>query len=133
MPWLQVSYQGNILMASQGSEILSLSSSRLIETQNVEKSFLSKLNGHTNDITRFVKRGNLVYSASLDKTICVWIVGRKSKRIAKIVGHDKDVCCVQANRDIIVSGSRDQSLKVGSLVNTVILLYYVLKHLLLAN
>ena len=100
-------------MASQGPEILSLSSSRLIDNQNIERSVLSKLKGHTNDVTRFAKSGNYVYSASVDKSVCVWIVGRKSRCIAKMPGHSKGVNCVQANNDIVVSGSRDQSLKVG--------------------
>ena len=112
MPWLQISCQGTILMASQGSEILSLSSSRLIDYQNIERSVLSKLKGHTNDVTRFAKSGNYVYSASVDQSVCVWIVGRKPRCLAKMLGHSKGVNCVQANKDIVVSGSRDQTLKV---------------------
>eukprot|EP00795_Rhopilema_esculentum_P011900 gene11900-2461_t len=114
MPWIWLNNQGNILMVSQGTEIFSYSSTKLMKHQGGDRCILSKLSGHTSDVTRFTKVGNFIYSASLDKTVCVWTVKKKPRRVAKLSGHQSNINCIQANQEVIVSGSRDESIKVWS-------------------
>eukprot|EP00794_Sanderia_malayensis_P005188 gene5188-5842_t len=115
MPWLEMCAQDKITIMSQGSEIVSYLSKDLMDEKDIDKYVISSFKGHKDDIVRFVKHGNQIYSASMDKTVRVWSVGkRKSKCLSVLHGHHKGVYCIDADRNIIVSGSRDQTVKVWS-------------------
>eukprot|EP00112_Aurelia_sp_Birch-Aquarium-sp1_P006495 Seg1716.18 transcript_id=Seg1716.18/GoldUCD/mRNA.D3Y31 product="F-box/WD repeat-containing protein 4" protein_id=Seg1716.18/GoldUCD/D3Y31 len=114
MPWLQMNSQEDILMTSQGTEICSYSIPKLSKIHGNQEQCLSRLRGHTDDVVRFIKHGSYVYSASLDKTVRIWAVGRKSRCMGVLHGHSNGVYCVDAERNVVISGSRDCTLKIWS-------------------
>ena len=109
--------QEDILMTSQGTDICSYSIPKLLKIHGNQEQCLSRLRGHTDDVVRFIKHGSYVYSASLDKTVRIWTVGRKSRCIGVLLGHSKGVYCVDADRNVVISGSRDHTVKVNDIFN----------------
>ena len=109
--------QENILMTSQGTDIHSYAIPKLLKFHGNQEQFLSQLRGHTDDVVRFIKHGSYVYSASLDKTVRIWTVGRKSRCMGVLHGHTKGVYCVDADKNVVISGSRDHTLRVNGIFN----------------
>ena len=114
MPWLQKGAQGTTIIATQGSSICSYQIQKLVDGETLDSFASSELKGHKDDIVRFIKHGTQIYSASMDRTVRVWnVVKQKRKCMAVLQGHHRGVYSVDANRDVIVSGSRDQTIKVS--------------------
>jgi WD40 repeat protein len=64
------------------------------------------------DVTRFVVKDNLLVSGSKDE-VTAWNIKDKShSKIMTFVGHTKSVYCVEMLGDVVLSGSRDRSIKV---------------------
>lgn len=67
----------------------------------------------TDDVARFVVKKDRLVSACMGKTVTVWNIKDKpySKRTT-FQGHTMPVYCVDILGDVILSGSRDRSIKV---------------------
>lgn len=72
----------------------------------------SILRGHTGAVLDLKLRGNRVASASMDKTVRVWDLREPLAPLATLVGHSAEVHCVDFHDRLILSGSRDTSMKV---------------------
>lgn len=65
------------------------------------------------DVTRFVAKKNILVSGSKNY-VSVWSMKDKSfSNLKTFVGHTKCVYCVDVLGDVILSGSRDRSIKVN--------------------
>lgn len=73
------------------------------------------LKGHERPLTRIRlnREGDILFSSSKDKSICVWYV-ENGERIGTYLGHNGSVYDVDVKWDteILVSASADTSLKV---------------------
>merc|ERR1712150_216365 len=74
------------------------------------------LRSHTGAVLDLKLRGNRVVSASMDKTLRMWDIRRTDAPIATLEGHSEDVHCVDFQDRLVLSGSRDTSIKVWTVV-----------------
>lgn len=66
-----------------------------------------------NDIVRFVVKKDMVVSCCDGKKVTVWNIKDKLyKKWVTFHGHTKPVYCVDVLGDVVISGSRDRSIKV---------------------
>ncbi|CAB3999277.1 F-box WD repeat-containing 4 [Paramuricea clavata] len=67
------------------------------------------------DVTRFVVKDDLLVSGSKNQ-VSAWNIKDKSYcKINTFVGHTKSVYCVETLGEVVLSGSRDRSIKIWSL------------------
>jgi WD40 repeat protein len=78
------------------------------------------------DVTRFVVKDDLLVSGSKNQ-VSAWNIKDKSYcKINTFVGHTKSVYCVETLGEVVLSGSRDRSIKVKTKLG-------LLKHILTFN
>lgn len=65
------------------------------------------------DITRFVVKGNLLIIGSKHQVFARNMKDKSNYKMKTFVGHSKSVYCVEALGDVVLSGSRDRSIKVS--------------------
>ncbi|XP_014677806.1 PREDICTED: F-box/WD repeat-containing protein 4-like isoform X3 [Priapulus caudatus] len=112
LPWLQATYDR--LWYSSGSTI------HCTERRPdgcIVKRPLMVLQGHHDDVCRFIYADSYIISGGSDKSLCVW-KSDSGRRILRVTNsHDSSVNCVGFSSDVIVSGSRDSTVKLWSLVS----------------
>ncbi|KAJ0004641.1 hypothetical protein NQD34_010855 [Periophthalmus magnuspinnatus] len=112
LPWLQI--DGNILFLSQAAEI------RAHRVHQNAKKILSQpfqiYSGHNGDVCRFVLNNSYLISSGSDGTIVVH--SRRSGAQTKLPGHSQEINCLDSRDEIIISGSRDTTVKVWTLTSS---------------
>lgn len=112
LPWLQM--DGNILFLSQAAEI------RAHRVHQDRKKILSQpiqiFSGHTDDVCRFVLNSSYLISGGSDGTIVVH--SRRSGTQTRLPGHSQEINCLDSRDKLIISGSRDATVKVWTLTSS---------------
>jgi WD40 repeat protein len=74
--------------------------------------------GHSKGITQveYDYLNQRVFTASNDKTIKVWDL-RKNKEIRTLVGHSEAVCSIAFDQTKLISGSKDNSIRIWNFLN----------------
>ncbi|XP_055018599.1 F-box/WD repeat-containing protein 4 isoform X2 [Boleophthalmus pectinirostris] len=112
LPWLQI--DGNILFLSQAAEI------RAHRVHQNAKKILSQpfqiYSGHNGDVCRFVLNNSYLISSGSDGTIVVH--SRRSGAQTKLPGHSQEINCLDSRDELIISGSRDTTVKVWTLTSS---------------
>ena len=109
MPWIQHGRFRELYVAQATDVILykSIKYNDLLSWQPVRT-----YSGHHGDICKFVVRNGQLVSSSMDNSIRSWdLQTGKCKDIFR--GHSSDVNSVDCFDDVIVSGSKDKTVKVG--------------------
>nr|XP_032808389.1 F-box/WD repeat-containing protein 4 isoform X3 [Petromyzon marinus] len=119
LPWLQLEEGGAALFVSQAEEVLAL---RLHARRGgaaggrVDRRPVRLYRGHRDDVCQFViNRGHLVSGGSDGRIVVQPLCG--AHRHFAVAAHEEQVNCIDSGRDVIVSGSRDRTAKVWSLLN----------------
>jgi len=86
------------------------------DTRAPSEGCVSTLRAHTGAVLDLKLRGNRVVSASMDKTVRMWDIREPSVPLATFEGHSAEVHCVDFRDRMVLSGSRDTSLKVWTVV-----------------
>lgn len=89
---------------------------RVWDTRLPDGSCVGLLRAHTGAVLDLKLRGNRVVSASMDKTLRMWDIRRTQAPIATLEGHSAEVHCVDFQDRLVLSGSRDTSIKVWTVV-----------------
>jgi len=89
---------------------------RVWDTRVPEKICVSTLRAHTGAVLDLKVRGNRIVSASMDKTVRMWDIRETKAPLATFEGHSAEVHCVDFRDRMVLSGSRDTSLKVWTVV-----------------
>ncbi len=76
---------------------------------------LRTLKGHSDDVSRFVVKDGLLLSGSRDANLIGWDAGSGEFLFAKRYCHRGDISAIDVVRDVVVTGSRDTTVKVWSL------------------
>lgn len=111
MPWICLGTLQR-LFSSQGADLVVYQNNKRTKTLSLWQQQLV-LRGHQADVCRFVVRGSQLISSSMDRTVCIWSL-QNGKCEAILHGHGDGVYDVDGWGDIIVSGSRDKTVKVGT-------------------
>ena len=109
MPWIQLGRFRELYVAQATDVILykSIKYNGQLSWQHVRT-----YSGHHRDICKFVVRNGQLVSSSMDNSIRSWdLQTGKCKDIFR--GHSSDVNSVDCFDDVIVSGSKDKTVKVG--------------------
>lgn len=112
LPWLQL--DGNILFLSQAAEIRAYR-----VHQDGRKTFghpFQIYSGHNGDVCRFVLNNNSLISSGSDGAIVVH--SRRSGAQTKLPGHSQEINCLDSRDELIISGSRDATVKVWTLTSS---------------
>mgnify|MGYP002804090912 FL=1 len=110
LPWLQ--YNSTCLYLSHENCIQIYNPNR--KQKRLAKPIATIACGE-HDVTRFIVKDNLLVSGSKDQVTAWNIKGRSHCKLMTFVGHTKPVYCVEMLGDVILSGSRDRSIKIWSL------------------
>merc|ERR1719282_393933 len=89
---------------------------RVWDTRIPDKRCINTLRAHTGAVLDVKLRGNRIVSASMDKTVRMWDIRQPQIPLATFEGHSADVHCVDFNDRVVLSGSRDTSMKVWTVV-----------------
>ncbi|XP_062576658.1 F-box/WD repeat-containing protein 4-like [Saccostrea cucullata] len=108
MPWMQY-HNGNLWVSSK-NEIQSFSPGRGKQSRVNKKNNPYKLQ---RDVTKFVNKEGRIVSGCLDGSIHIWEEGGTHTVVEK--AHPIDTQAVDCHNNILVSGSRDATLKVFEL------------------
>ncbi|XP_040354991.1 F-box/WD repeat-containing protein 4 isoform X2 [Ixodes scapularis] len=119
MPWLQL--ERDALWYSRGSAILRLV--RLADGSVAEQPSLT-LRGHSDDVGRFVCKGGLVVSGGNDGSLCIWTAAQGALLHCRWRCSSKAISCVDYTQNVVVTGSRDRTVKVWTLKSHVSSLGY---------
>ncbi|CAL1577722.1 unnamed protein product [Knipowitschia caucasica] len=111
LPWLQM--DGDVLFLSQAAEI------RAHSVRQNGKRILSQpfqsYSGHHGDVCRFVLNNSYLISSGSDGTIVVH--SRRSGSQTKLPGHSQEINCLDSRGELIISGSRDTTVKIWTLTS----------------
>lgn len=119
MPWLQL--ERDALWYSKGSAILKFV--RLADGGVAEQPILT-LRGHSDDVGRFVCKGGLVVSGGNDGSLCIWTAAQGVFLHCRWLCNNKAINSVDYAKNIVVTGSRDRTVKVWTLQACVSTLAY---------
>uniref|UniRef100_T1JH75 F-box domain-containing protein n=1 Tax=Strigamia maritima TaxID=126957 RepID=T1JH75_STRMM len=122
MPWLQMSCEK--LWYSKGSVIQCFQ--RCKSGYIVKQKPIYTLMGHVEDVCRFVHRRCMIISGGRDGCICGWNAETGEFLFYKRSSHTNDVNSVDAAENIILSGSKDQTVQVWSSQNQTLVQQYSL-------
>ncbi|XP_045912075.1 F-box/WD repeat-containing protein 4-like [Micropterus dolomieu] len=122
LPWLQLDW--DTLFLSQAADIgayhLWQDSGRL------QRKPFEIYSGHKGDVCRFVLTDSHLISGGSDGKILVH--SRRSDMSIELSGHNQEVNCLDSKDGLIVSGSRDQTARVRTLLHTVSRVVKAAKH-----
>ncbi|XP_063912481.1 F-box/WD repeat-containing protein 4 [Zophobas morio] len=108
IPWLQL--EKNLLWISRGRCIQAYKrSSKGINTRNVVYTIKGSKNA---DVCRFVKKSNYILSGQMDGSLWLWSTDDHNFVFDLKSYHDADINSVDICDNIIVSGSRDNYVKI---------------------
>lgn len=108
---IKYSKEKNILFSAGEDKSIRLWDPRLHDCQII---FL----GHKRGITQveFDYLNNRVISASMDKTIKIWDI-RKNEELRTLIGHSSSVYSLAFDQTKIISGSKDNSIRIWNFLN----------------
>merc|ERR1719330_1819028 len=89
---------------------------RVWDTRTPNSHCVNVLRAHTGAVLDLKLRGNRLVSASMDKTVRMWDIRQPQVPISTFEGHSGEVHCVDFRDRMVLSGSRDTSLKVWTVV-----------------
>lgn len=112
MPWLSLS--DKILWLSRGNVIEGYK--RTKKGLNSSRTLFS-LKGHTDDICRFVIRDEIIISGSRDAAICGWSCATGELLFAQTSSHTSNIDAVDSNGVVLITGSRDRTVKLWTAVD----------------
>ncbi|XP_072293064.1 F-box/WD repeat-containing protein 4 [Eucyclogobius newberryi] len=112
LPWLQM--DGNILFLSQAAEIRAHSLHQ--NGKKIRSQPLQIYSGHNGDVCRFVLNNYYLISSGSDGTIVV--NSRRSGAQTRLPGHSQEINCLDSKGEVIISGSRDTTVKVWTLTSS---------------
>lgn len=110
MPWLQL--ERDALWYSKGAAILKFA--RLADG-SVSDSPVKTLRGHADDVGRFVCKEGLVVSGANDGSVCIWTASQGLFLHCRWRCNHKAINSVDYTKAIVVTGSRDRTVKVWTL------------------
>jgi len=108
MPWLQL--ERDVLWISRGSSIAAFR--RHTDGLHMQPPLTVIKTSHTEDISRFVKTDDIIYTGGKDKYICVWSTSLNELVLYQHSNHIQDIQGLDSKRNILVSGSKDGTIKV---------------------
>ncbi|XP_029962726.1 F-box/WD repeat-containing protein 4 [Salarias fasciatus] len=109
LPWLQL--DGDTLFVSQAADIRAHRIRR--ESGRLQQRPSRIYSGHRGDVCRFVSTPSHLISGGSDGRILVH--SRRAGGSAELPGHSQEVHCLDCREDLIVSGSRDRTVRIWSL------------------
>ena len=109
MPWIQLGRPHQLYVAEAADVILYQSSKRNKGQSSWQP--VKTLSGHHGDVCKFVIIGGQLVTCSMDNSVRTWNL-QTSKCDGLFLGHASDVHSVDCFDDVIVSGSRDKTVKV---------------------
>jgi len=104
-------FDKNIILSGSEDKNIRLWDSRTSECEIL-------FSGHKRGITQveYDSINNRVISSSMDKTIKIWEI-RKNKELRTLVGHSSSVYSVVFDQTKIISGSKDNSIRIWNFLN----------------
>ena len=109
MPWIQLGRFRELYVA-QATDVILYKSIKYNDQLSWQP--VRAYSGHHGDICKFVVRNGQLVSSSMDNSVRSWdLQTGKCKGIFR--GHSSDVNSVDCFDDVIVSGSKDKTVKVG--------------------
>ncbi|XP_019737758.1 F-box/WD repeat-containing protein 4 isoform X2 [Hippocampus comes] len=112
LPWIQL--DGDTLFLSQAAEIRSYPLRH--GCKKIRYNPVKVYSGHQADVCRFVLTDSHLISGGSDGKILVH--NRRSDSTMKLFGHNQEVNCIDSRNELIVSGSRDQTIKIWTLASS---------------
>ena len=75
---------------------------------------ISELKGHSKGITNisYDDFSNRIYTSSHDTTIKIWDIRKMDKEIRTLIGHSEGVCSIAFDQSKLISGSKDNSIRI---------------------
>ncbi len=107
LPWLEINSSSLYLSNENSIQIYNPNRGQ----KRVSKPVAS-INCGEHDVTRFIVKDDLLVSASKDQVSAWNIKDKLYRKIMTFVGHTKSVYCVEMLGEVVLSGSRDRSIKV---------------------
>lgn len=111
MPWIQLGRPQQLYVA-QGTDVVLYQLNKRPKGQSPWQP-LMKLSDHQGDVSKFVIIGGQLVTCSVDKSIRTWNL-KTGLCDGLYLGHDGDVHSVDCFGEVIVSGSRDKTVKVNN-------------------
>lgn len=112
LPWLQL--DGNIMFLSQAADIGAYHVSQ--DSKRIFRQPFKIYSGHSGDVCRFVLNNSLLISSGSDGRIVVH--SRRSGTQTMLPGHSQEINCLDSRDELIISGSRDKTVKVWTLTSS---------------
>lgn len=111
LPWVQ--REGDTLWLSVGNVIRKFS----LQDNGIRlrEHTLGRLQGLSSDVTRFVIKNELCVSGCREGSISIWETSSRVQLLHHKKIHNSDTQCVDFVDDIVVSGSKDKTVKVVSM------------------
>ena len=109
MPWIQLGRSQQLYVA-QAADVILYQNSKRNKGQSPWQP-VKTFSGHHGDVSKFVIVGGQLVSCSMDNSVRAWNL-KTGKCDGLYVGHDGDVHSVDCFDDVIVTGSRDKTVKV---------------------
>ncbi|KAK7110224.1 F-box/WD repeat-containing protein 4-like [Littorina saxatilis] len=111
LPWIQKD-QNNTLWVSRGSRILKFD---VKDNGRLRESAGGPLYGLNSDVTRFVVNNGIVVSGCRGGGVSTWEASSGVQLMHCYNAHSSETQCVDVADDVIVSGSKDNTMKVLSM------------------
>ncbi|GLH09832.1 Uncharacterized protein GBIM_14873, partial [Gryllus bimaculatus] len=106
MPWLVMNHDH--LWLSKGNTILCYQRKSDGLRSNCA---VQRLTGHQEDVCRFVEAEDMIFSGGRDGAICGWCSDSGEFILSQRDSHTSDINSVTYVKDVLVSGSRDKTIK----------------------
>lgn len=115
LPWLQLSQSGLFISKENAIKTFNHHQGKKKASKPISTIVCGK-----DDVVRFVVKNNVLVSGNMGNMVSVWdIMDKPYSKLTTFFGHTKSVYCVDILGDIVISGSRDRSIKVYTIHNTV--------------
>ena len=112
MPWIQLGRSQQLYIA-KAADIVLYQSSKHNKGQSPWQP-VKTFSGHHGDVSKFVISGGQLVTCSMDNSVRTWNL-QTGKCDGLCLGHEGDVHSVDCFDDVIVTGSRDKTIKVVSI------------------
>ncbi|XP_047460063.1 F-box/WD repeat-containing protein 4 [Mugil cephalus] len=106
LPWLQL--DGDVLFLSQAGDVGAYHLHQV--SKRLQRNPFEIYSGHNGDVCRFVLTESQLISGGSDGKILVH--SRRSDESVELSGHNQEVNCLDSKDGLIVSGSRDRTVRV---------------------
>ena len=110
MPWIQLGRSKQLFVA-QAADVIVYQNNRKRKTKQSSWEPIKTFRGHHGDVSKFVIAGDQLVTCSVDNSVCTWSL-QTAECNGLFHGHTGDVHSVDCFDDVIVTGSRDKTVKV---------------------